>query len=232
MTIAFAFLPQAQAPMHALVPTVLTSVKVFDASDITDTVVISNSFRNTLSSKLPALLVAQVLASVAFVSIVSALVAQGKFLLEVAATNETTKKTTKLNREPLSIDFSKLLLCIIIDTIGSANEAIPIVGEIVDVVYAPIAALLLRQLFQGSNVVFLLEFVEEILPFTDVLPLATICWVVDTFYSGGTLARALRIGDFAPVIDVGIGEILKEGPGKDKMNFLLDDKNEQGDASD
>ena len=68
----------------------------------------------------------------------------------------------------------------------------------VDVVYAPIAALLLRQLFAGSNIVFLLEFTEEILPFTDVLPLATICWVVESFFGSGSLARALRIGEFAP----------------------------------
>ena len=96
----------------------------------------------------------------------------------------------------MTIDMTKLLICIAIDTLGSANEAIPIVGEVMDVFYAPIAALLLRQLFQGSNVVLLLEFVEEILPFTDVLPLATICWVIETFFSGGDIARVLRIGDF------------------------------------
>jgi len=37
-----------------------------------------------------------------------------------------------------------------------------------------IAALALRSLF-GSDVVLALEFAEEFLSFTDVLPLATIC---------------------------------------------------------
>ena len=82
-------------------------------------------------------------------------------------------------------------------------------GELVDIVYAPIVALLLRQLFAGSNIVFLVEFTEEILPFTDVLPLATICWVVESFFASGSLARALKIGEFA---------LNKEGANSDFIN--------------
>ena len=113
-----------------------------------------------------------------------------------SATSSASKKKRRTTNNNVTIDMTKLLICIAIDTLGSANEAIPIVGEVIDVIYAPIAALLLRQLFQGSNVVLLLEFVEEILPFTDILPLATICWVIETFFSGGDIARVLRIGDF------------------------------------
>ena len=60
-----------------------SQVKIFDASQLTDTVVVSNSFWNSLSSKLPTLLLAELLASVAFVAIASILIAQGKFLLDV-----------------------------------------------------------------------------------------------------------------------------------------------------
>ena len=67
----------------------------------------------------------------------------------------------------------KLFLCIIIDIIGTSSELIPFVGEVTDLAWAPIAALVLRSLY-GSNVVFALEFVEEVLPYTDALPLATI----------------------------------------------------------
>lgn len=176
-------------------PTLLSAYETFDASELTDTVVVSNSFWSSLSSKLPALIFAEVLASVTFLVITSILISQGRFLLDVTSNNNTSKKTP---RSELSIDLSKLLLCIAIDVLGSANEAIPVVGEVVDVIYAPIAALLLRQLFQGSNVVFLLEFVEEILPFTDVLPLATICWVVESFFGSSGFAQILRIGDYSP----------------------------------
>ena len=100
-------------------------------------------------------------------------------------------------------DFGKLLLCIIIDVIGTSSELIPLVGELTDVAWAPIAALALRQLY-GSNVVFALEFVEEFLPFTDIIPLATICWVVETFYSDTDVAKGLQIGQFqsGTIIDV------------------------------
>lgn len=73
----------------------------------------------------------------------------------------------------VDVDFGKLLLCIAIDVIGSASELVPVLGEVTDVVWAPIAGLALRSLF-GSNIVFALEFAEEILPFTDIIPLATL----------------------------------------------------------
>lgn len=199
------------AASTSTLPTILTSVKVFDGSEITNAVVVSDKFWTELSSQLPYLLLAQLLAAFVFVVIASLVTAQGKFILDQAASDNSdniqSTKTKSRNKAqfrraneppPPQLDFTKLLFCICIDIVGSANEVIPLVGELVDVIYAPIAALLLRQLFSGSNVVFLLEFTEEILPFTDVLPLATICWVVESFFSSGNLARALRIGEYAP----------------------------------
>ncbi len=219
--------PQPNPAALSSISSLITSVNYFDGSEISNPVVVSNTFWSTLSSKLPALLLAEVLASLTFVVIASFVAAQGKFIIDRVASNTRSEAQTKgFSTSSLpSLDFTKLLLCIIIDIIGSANEAIPLVGELVDVVYAPIAALFLRQLFSGSNVIFLLEFAEEILPFTDVLPLATICWVVESFFGGGSLARLLRVGEFAPdkdfgkdVIDVGedIGSSVD-----DSRKFLL-----------
>lgn len=192
--------------------TLLTSVEVFDGSEIADAVVRSDAFWSTLSAKLPYVLLAQLLASIAFVAIASVATAQGKFLLDVVSSPDEGEEAARAKRKgaatkfrraddppPLPLDFAKLLLCLLIDALGSANEVVPLAGELVDAVYAPMAALALRQLFSGSNVVLLLEFLEEILPFTDVLPLATICWVVESFFADGQLAQILRIGEFAPV---------------------------------
>ena len=88
---------------------------------------------------------------------------------------------------PANVDFGKLLLCIVIDVIGSASELVPVLGEVTDVVWAPIAGLALRSLF-GSNILFALEFAEEILPFTDILPLATL-WYDEKTSVQYTLAR-------------------------------------------
>eukprot|EP00984_Skeletonema_dohrnii_P015096 scaffold6461_cov101-Skeletonema_dohrnii-CCMP3373.AAC.2 len=191
-------------PQDSNLNSFLTSVTVFDGSDLTDTVVRSNTFWSTLSSKLPYFIAAELLATVTFVAIASVVASQGQFLIDkVSSDAQKSKQFKRLDdvSQPVQLDFTKLLLCIVIDILGSANEAIPLVGELVDVVYAPIAALLLRQLFNGSNVVFLLEFGEEILPFTDILPLATICWVVEAFFGNGNLAKALRIGAYAPNIE-------------------------------
>jgi len=191
-------------PQDSNLNSFLTSVTVFDGSDLTDTVVRSNTFWSTLSSKLPYFIAAELLATVTFLAIASVVASQGQFLIDkVSSDAQKSKQFKRLDdvSPPVQLDFTKLLLCIVIDILGSANEAIPLVGELVDVVYAPIAALLLRQLFNGSNVVFLLEFGEEILPFTDILPLATICWVVEAFFGNGNLAKALRIGTYAPNVE-------------------------------
>jgi hypothetical protein len=186
-----------------ILPSLLTSVKIFDGSNISDAIVYSNRYSETLSSKLTQLIFAQLLATLSFVVIAALVTAQGKFILNVLDddANDDSQITTKFRKAndppPPVLDFTKLIFCICIDILGSANEAIPLAGEFVDVIYAPIAALFLRQLFAGSNVVALLEFTEEILPFTDVLPLATICWVVESFYGSSNLARVLRIGRYS-----------------------------------
>ena len=173
-----------------ILPSLLTSVQIFDGSNISDAIVYSKLI---------------------FVVIAALVTAKGKFILDVLndddndndsqitiSKSRATKKFRKADDPPPPVlDFTKLMFCICIDILGSVNEAIPLAGEFVDVIYAPIAALLLRQLFAGSNVVALLEFTEEILPFTDVLPLATICWIVESFYGSSNLARVLRIGRYS-----------------------------------
>ncbi|KAL7447997.1 hypothetical protein ACHAWC_000262 [Mediolabrus comicus] len=185
---------------HPQESNLILSLDSFLAAVNTDQVVVSNTFWSTLSAKLPYFIAAELLATITFIVIASVVSSQTKFLVDkVTSDTQNSKQFKRLNdAPPVKLDFTKLLLCIVIDILGSANEAVPFVGEVVDVVYAPIAALLLRQLFSGSNIIFLLEFAEEILPFTDILPLATICWVIEAFFGSGSLAKALGIGAYGP----------------------------------
>ena len=100
-----------------------------------------------------------------------------------------------------------------IDVIGTSSELLPVVGEVTDIVWAPIAAVILQKLY-NSNVLLVLEFTEEILPFTDILPLATLCWVVDTFFRESDVARLLGLGtygnDATRIIDAEERQKLKE----------------------
>ena len=59
-------------------PSTLTSVKVFDGSQIANEVVLSNNYWSTLVSKLPYIIAAEFLAAVIFIAIVSIVTSQGK----------------------------------------------------------------------------------------------------------------------------------------------------------
>jgi len=190
-------------------------VEVFDGSTIVDPVVVSDVFWTSLKGKFLALLIGQVLAAIAFAIITSVAASQisklGSWVSSsvFAATNDkesprtspvTNKPFIRADQKPIAPDFSKLLVCLAIDVLGTSSEIVPVLGEFTDIIYAPIAASLLRSLY-GSNVIFALEFAEEILPFTDIIPLATLCWVVDTFFADSDVARTLQLGSYRNNVD-------------------------------
>jgi hypothetical protein len=173
---------------HKMLPdasSLLTAVQVFDGSTIVDPVVVSDVFWAGLKGKIIAVVIGQVLATVAFALLSSLLASQlaqvgdfvTKTLFSSSASSPTENRKTFIKASDIASkpapDFGKLLICLAIDIIGSSSELVPILGEVTDIVYAPIAATILRSLY-GSNIIFALEFTEEILPFTDILPLATI----------------------------------------------------------
>ena len=77
----------------------------------------------------------------------------------------------------------KLLLGLLFDGIGMISFTIPLLGEFSDVIWAPIAAFLMTKMYKGrvGRVASILTFVEEIIPFTDIIPSFTITWIY-TYY--------------------------------------------------
>jgi hypothetical protein len=77
----------------------------------------------------------------------------------------------------------KLLVGVLLDGIGMISFTIPLLGEFSDVIWAPIAAFIMTRMYKGrvGRVASILTFVEEILPFTDVIPSFTITWFY-TYY--------------------------------------------------
>ncbi len=88
----------------------------------------------------------------------------------------------------------KLIFCLLIDLIGMSSEFVPFWGQLTDIAYAPFASWALWMLFRKSKVVAIIEFTEEILPYTDILPLGTICWLLETKAPTGVITRLLGIG--------------------------------------
>lgn len=86
----------------------------------------------------------------------------------------------------------KLLLCVFIDAVGDSSFLIPGVGEIEDIAWAPISAFLVKKIFQ-SDVVGNIEFVKEILPFTDAIPLASCLWILETLLPDNGLNKLLGL---------------------------------------
>lgn len=78
-----------------------------------------------------------------------------------------------MKRQPPS-----LLFCILMDVLGYATYAIPGIGELGDIIWAPISAIIFYRSFGGWKGAFggLFNFAEEILPGTDFIPTFTITW--------------------------------------------------------
>ncbi|MCD0469023.1 hypothetical protein [Flavobacterium sp. JAS] len=77
----------------------------------------------------------------------------------------------------------KLLLGLLLDEIGMISFTIPLLGEFSDVIWAPVAAFIMTKMYKGrvGKVAGVLTFLEEIIPFTDVIPSFTLTWIY-TYY--------------------------------------------------
>lgn len=71
-------------------------------------------------------------------------------------------------------------LCVLMDLIGMSSYLIPGIAEFSDIVWAPISAFVFNKLFGGrlGAIGSALNFLEEILPFTDIIPSFTIAWFI------------------------------------------------------
>lgn len=80
------------------------------------------------------------------------------------------------NRQP------SLLFCVIMDLIGYATYAIPIIGELADVIWAPASGLIFFAAFGSWKGVLggMVAFLEELLPGTDFIPSFTIMWFMQS----------------------------------------------------
>lgn len=73
-----------------------------------------------------------------------------------------------------------LWLCLMLDAVGIASYFIPAWGEWIDLAWAPIAALLFYWIFGGKTgaIGSAITLLEEALPFTDIVPMFTIAYLL------------------------------------------------------
>ena len=73
-----------------------------------------------------------------------------------------------------------LLACLLFDFIGYASYGIPILGEFLDVLWAPVSAIIFWKMFGFKKGFFggVFSFAEELMPGLDFIPTFTINWVI------------------------------------------------------
>ena len=86
---------------------------------------------------------------------------------EIVAHTDKSKKTRDL------------ILSLLFDLVGLISYLVPFLGDLSDVIWAPIAGLSMMKMYKGTvgTVSGILVFIEELLPGLDFIPTFTITWV-------------------------------------------------------
>ncbi len=68
---------------------------------------------------------------------------------------------------------------ILYDLVGMSTLLIPFLGPFLDIIWAPIAAKKMGEMYKGNTgkIASWIVFIEEILPFTDFVPTFTLMWI-------------------------------------------------------
>ncbi|KAA2244956.1 hypothetical protein F0L74_03060 [Chitinophaga agrisoli] len=79
-----------------------------------------------------------------------------------------------------------LWVCVLMDLIGCASYAVPLLGEVSDVIWAPLSAIIFYRMFGGALGTFgsLFNFMEELFPGLDFIPTFTLSWVMQRIAQG------------------------------------------------
>lgn len=98
------------------------------------------------------------------------------------------EKTLQINSQVSTDNKTRdLVLSILFDLIGMVSFAIPFLGEITDIAWAPLAGLLLTRLYKGTagKVGGIIVFIEELIPGLDFIPTFTLTWIYTYVIKGG-----------------------------------------------
>lgn len=77
--------------------------------------------------------------------------------------------------------YKLLLIGLLLDAVGivTSSWVLPLVGDVADVVWAPLTAWLMTRLYKGTagKVGGVVTFIEEIIPGVDLIPSFTLMWL-------------------------------------------------------
>lgn len=84
---------------------------------------------------------------------------------------------------------------IVYDLLGMVSILIPVIGPFFDLLWAPIAAKQMHKMYKGpeGKIASVIVFLEEILPFTDVVPTFTLMWLYTFVWKKKPVMQAIRV---------------------------------------
>jgi len=72
-----------------------------------------------------------------------------------------------------------LFLSLLFDAMGMLSFVVPVLGESFDVIWAPVAAILIFKMYKGTEgkIAGAVTFIEEAMPGLDIIPTFTLTWI-------------------------------------------------------
>ena len=91
--------------------------------------------------------------------------------------------------------YKNLGLSLLFDAIGLVSYIIPGVGELIDVVWAPVAAYLMTMMYKGGKgkIAAGITLVEEAMPGLDVIPTFTLMWLYTYVFTSDKSKNIIEI---------------------------------------
>jgi len=82
--------------------------------------------------------------------------------------------------QKLSQPLPSLGMCLVMDILGCVFVMIPLIGPVIEMLFAPISAIIYFRMFGVRRGLFggIFNFVEELIPGLDFIPTFTISWFV------------------------------------------------------
>lgn len=92
--------------------------------------------------------------------------------------------------------YKLLLLGLLFDVVGIVTSSwiIPLMGDVTDVVWAPLAGWLMTVLYKGTagKIGGVITFIEEIIPGLDFIPSFTLMWVYTYLLKDSKMGKAIE----------------------------------------
>lgn len=89
--------------------------------------------------------------------------------------------------------YKLLVIGLLIDALGivTSSWVLPLIGDVADIVWAPLSAWLMTKLYKGTagKVGGVITFIEEIIPGVDLIPSFTLMWLYTYVYKNSKLNK-------------------------------------------